>query len=183
MLLTTGGTAARQAAVANRLAHRTYQRNLRLSSLNSMAASAEELRGQSCSLLGGCSSDTPTVPPDQLPQYLAALPGWQLAQDQGSISRHFVAKNFMAAVKFFNQAAEVAEEEGHHPDLHLTNYREVQVVLSTHAAGGLTMFDFVMAAKLDALDIEYSPKWLKQNQHSLAGGAAAAGEPAAAAPP
>lgn len=64
-----------------------------------------------------------------------------------------------AAIKFFNQVADVAEAEGHHPDLHLTNFREVKVVLATHAVGGLTMFDFIMAAKLDALDIEYSPKW------------------------
>lgn len=180
MLLTVGSTAARQAAAVGRLAKRTSQRPIRLCSIKSMAASAEELRGQSCSLLGGCSSDTPTVPSEQLPQYMAALPAWQLSADQASISRRFVAKNFVAAVRFFNQVAEVAEAEGHHPDLHLTNYRDVQVVLCTHAVGGLTMFDFIMAAKLDALDIEYSPKWLKQNQHIFGGGpaAATAAEPA-----
>jgi pterin-4a-carbinolamine dehydratase len=47
-----------------------------------------------CNLLLG--SETPKVPAEQLPQYLAALPGWQLAQDQASISRQFVAKNFVA---------------------------------------------------------------------------------------
>eukprot|EP00878_Enallax_costatus_P006753 GHUV01007079.1.p1 GENE.GHUV01007079.1~~GHUV01007079.1.p1 ORF type:complete len:189 (+),score=46.19 GHUV01007079.1:128-694(+) len=128
---------------------------------------AEELRGQSCSLLGGCSSDTPKVPPEQLQQYMPSLPAWQLAEDHTSISKNFVAKNFVAAVKFFNRVAEVAEAEGHHPDLHLANYREVKVVLSTHAVGGLTMFDLIMAAKLDAVEVEYSPKWLKQNQHIL----------------
>jgi 4a-hydroxytetrahydrobiopterin dehydratase len=72
-------------------------------------------------------SDTPAVPEEQLPQYLAALPAWQLSDDHRSISRQFVAKNFVAAVDFFNAVKEVAEAEGHHPDLHLTNYREVQV--------------------------------------------------------
>jgi 4a-hydroxytetrahydrobiopterin dehydratase len=66
---------------------------------------------------------------DQLPQYLAALPAWQLSEDHRSISRSFVAKNFVAAVDFFNAVKEVAEAEGHHPDLHLANYREVQVRL------------------------------------------------------
>ena len=66
----------------------------------------------------------------------------------------------------------VAEAEGHHPDLHLTNYRDVQVVLSTHAIGGLARADFILAAKLDALDVEYSPKWLREN---AAGGGAGGG--------
>lgn len=42
--------------------------------------------------------------------------------------------------------------------------REVEINVSTHAAGGLTMFDFILASKLDALDAEYSPKWLQQQQ-------------------
>jgi 4a-hydroxytetrahydrobiopterin dehydratase len=46
----------------------------------------------------------------------------------------------------------VAELEGHHPDLHLTGYRNVAVELWTHAAGGLTENDFILAAKIDALD-------------------------------
>ncbi|KAF8070914.1 PDL2 [Scenedesmus sp. PABB004] len=165
-----------------------------------MATTADELRGQSCSLLGGCSSETPKVPAEQLAGLMAALPAWQLAPDQASIRRAFVAKNFMAAVGFVNRVAEVAEAEGHHPDLHLTNYRDVearhaaqrtrrrssahsgtqraqpawrrlserapdprapQVVLSTHAIGGVSMFDLILAAKLDALPVEYSPKWAK----------------------
>jgi hypothetical protein len=47
-------------------------------------------------LLPATLSETPKVPAEQLPQYLAALPGWQLAQDHASISRQFVAKNFVA---------------------------------------------------------------------------------------
>ena len=45
----------------------------------------------------------------------------------------------------------------------------MQVILSTHAIGGLAMADFVMAAKLDALAVDYSPKWLKAQQEALAG--------------
>eukprot|EP00775_Hariotina_reticulata_P006205 gene6205-6441_t len=74
---------------------------------------------------------------------MAALPAWQLSHDQTSISRRFTAKNFVSAVKFFNAVCEVAEAEGHHPDLHLTNYRDVEVVLSTHAISALSMYDFI----------------------------------------
>jgi 4a-hydroxytetrahydrobiopterin dehydratase len=45
----------------------------------------------------------------------------------------------------------LAEAEGHHPDLHLTNYRDVTIELWTHAAGGLTENDFILAAKIDKL--------------------------------
>lgn len=67
-----------------------------------------------------------------------------------------------AAIAFFNKVAEVAEAEGHHPDLKLHNYRDVEITVSTHAAGALTYPDFVLASKLDALDVDYSPKWLQQ---------------------
>jgi 4a-hydroxytetrahydrobiopterin dehydratase len=71
-------------------------------------------------------------------------------------------------LSFFNLASQIAEAEGHHPDLHLTNYREVRVVLSTHAVGGLTLPDLVLAAKLDALPVEYSPKWLREREAAQA---------------
>ena len=48
----------------------------------------------------------------------------------------------------------IAEDEGHHPDLHLTNWRDVRVDLSTHAIGGLSLPDLVLAAKIDALEVE-----------------------------
>ena len=64
---------------------------------------------------------------------------------------------------WFNRVAVVAEAETHHPDLHLTSYRDVRVVLSTHAVGGLTQPDAIMAAKLDGLPVDYSPKWLAQH--------------------
>ena len=52
----------------------------------------------------------------------------------------------------------------HAPHSFSHGYREVEVNVSTHAAGGLTKFDFVLAAKLDAIGVDYSPKWLKQQQ-------------------
>lgn len=52
------------------------------------------------------------------------------------ISRALVTKNWAAAMGFFNEVSAIAEEEGHHPDLHLTGWRNVRVDLSTHAIGG-----------------------------------------------
>ena len=65
--------------------------------------------------------------------------------------------------KILNALSAVAEAEGHHPDVHLTNYRDVRVEITTHAIGGLSLHDFVLAAKLDAVDVTYSPKWLREN--------------------
>lgn len=127
---------------------------------------SEVLRTQSCG--GACSRETPKVEEQELPKLMTALPAWELSSTKGSIHRKFVAKNFMAAMAFFNAVAEVAESFGHHPDLHLTNYRDVEVVLSTHAIGALSMHDFVLAAKLDQLPVDYSPKWLRQQQERLA---------------
>ena len=70
------------------------------------------------------------------------------------------------AIEFFGRVAEVAEAEGHHPDLHLTTFRDVSVTVSTHAVGGLTRPDVILAAKLDAVPVEYSPKWLREHAPS-----------------
>ena len=60
-----------------------------------------------------------------------------------------------------NRVAALAEAETHHPDIHVTRYRDVELVLSTHAAKGLTLPDFILAAKIDAIPVDYSPKWLE----------------------
>ena len=60
----------------------------------------------------------------------------------------------MAGLAFFEKVAAVAEEEGHHPDLHLEGYRNVAIELWTHAIGGLSENDFILAAKIDRLPIE-----------------------------
>ena len=65
-------------------------------------------------------------------------------------------RDFAAAVAFINRIAKVAEKENHHPDLHLTGYRRLRIVLTTHSAGGLTGKDHALAEKISAL-----PKALK----------------------
>ena len=82
---------------------------------------------------------------------LRLVPGWRISPDGLRIEKHWQVKNFMAGVDFFNRVARLAEEEGHHPDLHLAGYRHVWIELSTHAIGGLSENDFILAAKIDQL--------------------------------
>ena len=79
------------------------------------------------------------------------------------LTRKFTAKNFLQAVEFVNKVAPVAEAARHHPDIHLTNYRDVELVLSTHSQGGLTPDDFALASKLSRIGVAVSPKWAKEN--------------------
>lgn len=80
------------------------------------------------------------------------------------ISRSFTAKNFQSALDAINDIGQIAEREGHHPDIHLTSYREVEIVLTTHSLGGVTENDIALAKMLDEqVKIVYSPRWLKDN--------------------
>mmetsp|Transcript_50931 Transcript_50931/g.84415 ORF Transcript_50931/g.84415 Transcript_50931/m.84415 type:complete len:146 (-) Transcript_50931:225-662(-) len=123
------------------------------------ATTPEELRA--CKIGGCCGKDTPLLPADAVSARLSALPQWKLSDDGRAISREFVARHWKAAMSFLNSVSEIAESEGHHPDLHLTGWRNVRVELSTHAIGGLSLPDLVLASKIDTIEIDYSPKWLK----------------------
>ena len=85
----------------------------------------------------------------ELDAYMAEVPGWKLSTDAKSISKEFVFKDFVEGVVFITDVAHVAEEEGHHPDLNLHDYKKVTVTLSTHAIKGLSENDFILAAKID----------------------------------
>jgi 4a-hydroxytetrahydrobiopterin dehydratase len=100
-----------------------------------------------------CEGGVPPLDAGQLREYLAAVPNWSLTPDGKRIRREWRVKDFAAALDFFNRVGQIAEAEDHHPDLHLTGYRNVAVELSTHAVNGLTMNDFVLAAKIDTLPV------------------------------
>ena len=91
---------------------------------------------------------------EQSKQQLARLDGWRLTHDGQRIRKEWTVKHFLAGLDFFNRCAEVAEADGHHPDLHIEGYRNVAVELWTHAIGGLSENDFILAAKIDRLPIE-----------------------------
>ncbi len=99
-----------------------------------------------------CKPGTPTLAPAEIDTLLQQLAGWIVAQSEGhlQLTKTFRFKGFMPGVELINRIAPIAEEEGHHPDLHLT-YGSLRVELWTHAAGGLTENDFVLAAKIDQI--------------------------------
>jgi len=102
-----------------------------------------------------CEGGVPTLSTHQIAEHLPAVPDWNLVDDQ-SIERKWKLKNFVQALQFMQRIGELAEAEQHHPDLHLTGYRHVRVVLTTHAIGGLSENDFIIAAKIDAMDDDAS---------------------------
>ncbi len=79
---------------------------------------------------------------------LLHTPGWTL--DEGLIRRQYTFGDFADAIIFVNKVAELAEEEGHHPDI-LIEYNKVTLTLSTHDAGGLTAKDFHLAQRIGEL--------------------------------
>jgi 4a-hydroxytetrahydrobiopterin dehydratase len=115
------------------------------------APSASDLVAKRCT---PCEGGVPPLGREQAGSLLASVPGWELAEGGQRIRRKWLAKNFTAAIEFFNNVAAVAEAERHHPDLHLEGYRNVTVEIWTHAIGGLSENDFILAAKIDRLPIE-----------------------------
>ncbi len=114
----------------------------------------DELSRKKCQ---ACHGEAQALPKEKSAEYSRSLPVWELATDGKSISHTFLMKDFAAAVRFLQDIAEVAEEEDHHPDIHLTGYRKLKIDLSTHAVGGLSENDFILAAKIEKL-----PKELKE---------------------
>jgi 4a-hydroxytetrahydrobiopterin dehydratase len=91
---------------------------------------------------------------EEAEQQLSKLNGWRLIHDGQRIRKDWTVKNFMAGIDFFNRVAKAAEDDGHHPDLHLEGYRKVWIELWTHAIGGLSENDFILAAKIDRLPVQ-----------------------------
>ena len=85
----------------------------------------------------------------QAEDYLAQISGWMLDENGKKISKEFKFKDFIGAINFVERVADLAEMEGHHPNIHVY-YNKVVLELSTHAIGGLSENDFIMAAKIDA---------------------------------
>lgn len=74
---------------------------------------------------------------------------WSLNENK-TLQRKYKFKNFAQALEFTNKLGQLAEQQGHHPDIFL-GWGKVSVTLMTHKAGGVTEDDFIMAAKIDKL--------------------------------
>lgn len=114
---------------------------------------------ESCDALVGkkckpCEGGVAPCTLEETEAQLKELPGWYLTHDGQRIRRDWTVTNFLAGMAFLKKVAQVAEEDNHHPDLHLEGYRNVSIELWTHAIGGLSENDFILAAKIDRLPVE-----------------------------
>jgi 4a-hydroxytetrahydrobiopterin dehydratase len=114
-------------------------------------AQTSNLSGKKCT---PCEGGVPPLSPDQVKTLLKQVPGWMLTPDGQRIRRQWRVKDFVEGLDFFRRVGELAEAEGHHPDLHLAEYRNVAIEIWTHAANGLTENDFILAAKIDLLPVK-----------------------------
>ncbi len=96
-----------------------------------------------------CEIGSPPIPKKQAEQLLKQVPGWELMENK--IERSFKFADFKQAIRFVNSVADVAEDEGHHPDINIV-YNKVKLTLFTHTAKGLTENDFILAAKINILN-------------------------------
>lgn len=96
-----------------------------------------------------CRGDVPPLTGEQLTPYLSQVKSWQ-AVDEHHLSKRFGFPDFATALAFVNAIGQVAEHEGHHPDIQLT-WGNVGVEIWTHKIDGLTESDFILAAKIDEL--------------------------------
>jgi 4a-hydroxytetrahydrobiopterin dehydratase len=101
-----------------------------------------------------CEGGVEKLSPQEAAENLKSLADWRISQDGLRLEKEWNVKNFKAGIDFINRVAEVAEDEGHHPEIHLTGFRHVWIEIWTHAVGGLTENDFILAAKIDQLPIE-----------------------------
>src|SRR3989338_5456216 len=95
-----------------------------------------------------CEAGTPPLRESEINELLKEIPTWTIKD--GHLFKKFKFKNFAEAVKLVNSVAEIAEQEGHHPDF-CVHYNKVEIEIWTHSIGGLSENDFILAAKIDEI--------------------------------
>ena len=99
-----------------------------------------------------CKGGVPALKGHDLERLSSELnPSWHVVNER-QLEREFKFKDFRQALAFTNKVGELAEQQGHHPDIYLT-WGKVKLTISTHKIDGLTESDFVLAAKVDKLAV------------------------------
>ena len=96
-----------------------------------------------------CEGGIPPMNKSEAEKYLKQIKSWKLVGNK--IEKDFKFKNFKKAMEFVNMVADLAEEEEHHPDMLVYSWNKVKITTYTHAIGGLSENDFILAAKIDKL--------------------------------
>lgn len=108
---------------------------------------AEDLFNKHCV---ACEGGVDPMSKEEVERYLGIVEGWQL-EEKPEIAKNYRFRDFLEALNFVNAVGAIAEAEGHHPDIYLHDWNQVELRLSTHAIRGLHLNDFVLASKVDAL--------------------------------
>jgi 4a-hydroxytetrahydrobiopterin dehydratase len=112
-----------------------------------MEGTAMELEKKKCV---PCEGGATTLPADAINRLLSQLSGWHIEPEAAELRKRFKFASFVENIAFVNRMATLAEAEGHHPDF-CVRYTNLDVSLTTHAIGGLSENDFILAAKIDQL--------------------------------
>jgi 4a-hydroxytetrahydrobiopterin dehydratase len=120
-----------------------------------MVDDEEKLASKSCV---PCRGGIAPLSQSEAIRMLPGAPGWELRQNATRLEHRFEFRDFVEAMKFVNRVAEIAEREGHHPDIAI-HWNKVDLVLWTHKIGGLHENDFILAAKVNRL-LEEDPSMM-----------------------
>ena len=101
-----------------------------------------------------CTGNTPKLNFEEISKYLSDLNEWAVNDNQEMIFKKFKFKNFKKALEFANQIGNVAEVEGHHPDISI-GYGYCLIMIHTHALKGLSINDFILASKIDLISEKF----------------------------
>jgi 4a-hydroxytetrahydrobiopterin dehydratase len=138
-----------------------------MASLTLTAEDKAQTRCPACGCVGAKLEAKDLLSPQDIAREMTTLKwDWLLSEDGKRITRTFKTRNFKGAIDFINKAAVIAEDDSvsHHPDIHLTHYRQLEICCWTHATNGLTVADFILARALEDIEIDYSPSWLKKKE-------------------
>ncbi len=97
-----------------------------------------------------CEGGVQPLSREEFTVYLEQIPKWDVTEGDKALVREFECKNFDEVIEKITGIARIAKTEGHHPDLNLHDFKKLTVRLSTHAIGGLSINDFVMAVKIQS---------------------------------
>jgi 4a-hydroxytetrahydrobiopterin dehydratase len=97
-----------------------------------------------------CEGGVDPLTREQFEPYLEQVSKWTVRDDK-FIEREFQFKDFVEALAWVNKVGEIAEEEGHHPDILIHGWNKVRITLWTHAIDGLSINDFIVASRIDRM--------------------------------
>ena len=99
-----------------------------------------------------CEGWMPPLEDKKVKELQKSVPQWSL--EEGKLVRRFKFKDFKEAIQFVNKVADLAEDEGHHPNISIYGWNKVKLTFYTHAINGLSENDFIMVAKVDLIELK-----------------------------